>query len=169
MGSVVGSGLAAPRLVGSSRTRDRTHVPCIGRGDSQLLEHQGSPWCLFRFFKICTWQPLKAVMNPQVIRRKMGVRDIQLVLVGSEPAPEPCCPVPSLVLLLTSARGADALLRVFCCGSACSQLPGDVTSSVRVSPASRSPPCSQSRSTPADSAAPNDVKLLSTRSVRSDI
>ena len=121
------------------------------------------------FFKIFTWQPLKAVMNPQVIRRKMGVRDIQLVRVGSEPAPEPCCPVPSLVLLLTSTRGADALLRVFCCGSACCQLPGDVTSSLRVSPASRSLPCPQSRSTPADSAAPNDVKLFSTCSVRSDI
>ena len=26
-----GSGLAALRLVGSSWTRDRTHVPCIGR------------------------------------------------------------------------------------------------------------------------------------------
>ena len=44
------SGLNAPRLVGSSRTRDRTHVPCISRGDSQLLEYQGSLWCLFRFF-----------------------------------------------------------------------------------------------------------------------
>ena len=28
--------LAAPRHVGSSRTRDRTHVPCIGR---QILTH----------------------------------------------------------------------------------------------------------------------------------
>ena len=29
-------GLAAPRHVGSSRTRARTHVPCIGR---QILNH----------------------------------------------------------------------------------------------------------------------------------
>ena len=30
------SGLVAPRHVGSSRTRDRTHVPCLGR---RILNH----------------------------------------------------------------------------------------------------------------------------------
>ena len=33
---VVGTGLVAPRHVGSSRTRDRTRVPCIGR---RILNH----------------------------------------------------------------------------------------------------------------------------------
>ena len=138
--------LVAPRLVGSSQTRDRTHVPCMGRGNSQLLEHQGSLWSLFRFFKIITWQPLKGVINPQVNQRKLGVRDIQLVRARSEPSPEPCCPAPNLVLLLISAHGGDALLRVFCGGSSCSQLPGDVISSLRGRTSVPVTPLPQSRS-----------------------
>ena len=36
-------GLAAPWHVESSQTRDRTHVPCIGRQSSYPLCHEGSP------------------------------------------------------------------------------------------------------------------------------
>lgn len=141
----------------------------MSRGDSQLLEHQGSPWCLFRFFKIITWQPLKGVINPQVKRRKLGVRDIQLVRVRSEPSPEPCCPVPHLIPLLISARGGDALLSVFCCGPVCSQLPGDVISSLRVRTSIPVTPLPQLRSIPADSAAANDIQVFSACLTRSDI
>ena len=35
------TGLVAPRHVGSSQTRARTRVPCIGGADSQPLRHQG--------------------------------------------------------------------------------------------------------------------------------
>ena len=47
------TGLVAPRHVGSSRTRDRTHVPCIGR---RILNHCAArevPPCLgsFCFYK----------------------------------------------------------------------------------------------------------------------
>ena len=37
------TGLVAPRHVGSSRTRARTRVPCIGRRILKPLRHQGSP------------------------------------------------------------------------------------------------------------------------------
>ena len=43
-------GLVAPRHVGSSRTRARTHVPCIGR---QILNHCATrevPPTLFTFY-----------------------------------------------------------------------------------------------------------------------
>ena len=33
----------------SSPTRDWTHVPCGGSTESQLLDHQGSPWILVIF------------------------------------------------------------------------------------------------------------------------
>ena len=38
------TGLLAPRHVGSSRTRARTHVPCIGRWILNHCATQGSPW-----------------------------------------------------------------------------------------------------------------------------
>lgn len=54
------TGLAAPRRVGSSWTRDGTHGSCIGR---QVLHHQGSPalvFCCFFFFPECSLQvPLR--------------------------------------------------------------------------------------------------------------
>ena len=37
------TGLVAPRHVGSSQTRARTRVPCIGRQILNALRHQGSP------------------------------------------------------------------------------------------------------------------------------
>ena len=40
------TGLAAPQHVGSSRTRDRTRVPCIGR---QILNHCVTREALFHF------------------------------------------------------------------------------------------------------------------------
>ena len=42
-------GLVAPWHVGSSRTRARTHVPCIGR---RILTHCATREALFQFLKI---------------------------------------------------------------------------------------------------------------------
>ena len=48
------TGLVAPRHVGSSQTRARTRVPCIGQADSQPLHHQGSPELLHFYEVKCT-------------------------------------------------------------------------------------------------------------------
>ena len=37
------TGFVAPRHLGSSWTRDRTHIPLHGQAGSQPLGHQGSP------------------------------------------------------------------------------------------------------------------------------
>ena len=54
------TGLVAPPHVGSSWTRDGTHVSCIGR---QVLHHQGSPalffFCLFVCFLVLFTSSLK--------------------------------------------------------------------------------------------------------------
>ena len=45
--------LVAPRHMGSSQTRDQTHVPCIGR---QILNHWATrevPECWFLNYKVC--------------------------------------------------------------------------------------------------------------------
>ena len=43
------TGLAAPKHVGSSQTRDQTCVPCVGRG---ILSHWTTKEAFFKFLKI---------------------------------------------------------------------------------------------------------------------
>ena len=47
-------GSAALRLVESSRARDQTLVPCIGRQTFHRWTHQGSPWGGLENFKLHT-------------------------------------------------------------------------------------------------------------------
>ena len=47
-------GSATRRLVESSRARDRTRVPCIGRQALHCWTHQGSPWGGLENFKLHT-------------------------------------------------------------------------------------------------------------------
>ena len=48
LSSCGGMGLVAPQHVESSRTKDQTHVPCIGK---QILYHCTTLEVLFSFFK----------------------------------------------------------------------------------------------------------------------
>ena len=45
---VVACGLVNPRHVGSSQTRDRTHVPCIGRRILNYWTTREVPACMFK-------------------------------------------------------------------------------------------------------------------------
>ena len=48
-------GLVAPKHVGSSRTRDWTHVSCISRWILLPVSHQGNPCFLMAFLLLNTW------------------------------------------------------------------------------------------------------------------
>ena len=74
-------GLVAPRHVGSSRTRDRTHVSCIGR---QILNHRASRevpllWFCSQWIS-CTGLPVPDTAWVKVffIRTTTGLKDVQL-------------------------------------------------------------------------------------------
>ena len=57
------AGLVAPRHVGSSQTRARTRVPCIGR---QILNHcatREAPWLIFLSFYFTIYQDLFSVIH----------------------------------------------------------------------------------------------------------
>ena len=66
-------GLVAPRHVGSSQTRARTHVPCIGR---QILNHCATrevpdPVFLYRFFHLSIYLPALSA-DLLILRARVG-------------------------------------------------------------------------------------------------
>ena len=74
-------GLVAPQHVGSSRSRDRTHVPCIGR---RILNHCTTREVLPLFFYMCPHSNLVRQEFSRDKKTKLNKLGKEIVSVGTQ-------------------------------------------------------------------------------------
>ena len=90
------TGLAAPRPVGSSWTRDRTHVPCIGR---RILIH----WTTRQVLRSLDFNIL-ANGRPYLVDQELRLHASKAGGPGSIPGQETRCHIPQLRVHMLQLR-----------------------------------------------------------------
>ena len=87
-------GLVAPQRVGSSQTRDRTHVPCIGREILNYWTTREVPKRILRLIKGKNlgkaWGNFADSKELEVLRREMSREMLKREDLGAKPRESDC-------------------------------------------------------------------------------